>query len=1024
MAGITNVPSTVTDPQLRLLLQQILDSIRTGNLGTGKAVTDITAASVLGGSGINTGTSTPGYNPVTDTSSPLSPTNLQAVGAFTHIILSWDPYTQAQVSFAEIYKNSVDDRGTAYSVGTSNQGVFVDSVGMQETWFYWIRWVSYAGVIGPWNAVAGTSATTAEDPAAVASVLSGMISETQLAINLNSRVNLIDTPITGLVDRMGITEVSTGINSSDISGIVIDVTDVTDGLAAELIARADADTVIETSVTNLTATVGTNTSGLSAELIARANADTAIVGTITTLNAEVDTNTAGIAAELIARSDGDSAVAATVTSLNTEVDTNTAGLAAELIARSDGDTAVAATVTTLNTEVDTNTAGLAAELIARSDGDTAVAATVTSLNTEVDTNTAGLAAELIARSDADTAIAATVTSLNTEVDTNTAGLAAELIARSDGDTAIAADVTSLTTVVGTNTAGLAAELIARSDGDTAVAATVTALNTEVDTNTAGLAAELIARSDGDSAVAATVTLLNTEVDTNTAGLAAELIARSDGDSAVAATVTLLNAEVDTNTAGLATELTARANADTAIASDVTTLTATVGGNTASISTQATAISGAEGDIALLSAEYMVKLDVNGLVSGFGLYNNGTVTDFIIHTDNFAIGKPGQTSEYPFIIGTVGGSTKIVLNAATFIPDATITDAKIDTISATKLTVVSGTIADALIGAADIGNAMIGNIIQSAVYNPAAGVGWQIDKLGSINAAAITIRDSSGNIILSSGTNTASDILNSTQDWNDISGTGIPANNANYTTNTNQLTDGASLGSTANWGNVTGTGKPDNYANNTTNTNELTDGAGLGDTANWTGLQGTIPAGVDNSGQIWSDISGSGIPDDNATQNTGVYANLAGKVTAANISTYIAGLAVDTLYIAGEAVTVADGVNNDSSTALTTSYQTIATKTVTFSGVTPVAVMVTGFGNFQTTVIPGSVFDVSMRIVAGGSSGGVVAQTHDSSTAVMASCQKYTGLSGSVVFTLQMKKNTASGTILGRNSGLLIQGVKR
>lgn len=39
--------------------------------------------------------------------------------------------------------------------------------------------------------------------------------------------------------------------------------------------------------------------------------------------------------------------------------------------------------------------------------------------------------------------------------------------------------------------------------------------------------------------------------------------------------------------------------------------------------------------------------------------------------------------------------------------------------------------------------------------------------------------------------------------------------ANYTTNTNQLTDGAGLGTTATWASVSGTGKPSSYADVTT-----------------------------------------------------------------------------------------------------------------------------------------------------------------------------------------------------------------
>ena len=105
--------------------------------------------------------------------------------------------------------------------------------------------------------------------------------------------------------------------------------------------------------------------------------------------------------------------------------------------------------------------------------------------------------------------------------------------------------------------------------------------------------------------------------------------------------------------------------------------------------------------------------------------------------------------------------------------------------------------------------------------------------------------------------------------------------SNYTTNTNQLSDGANLGGTATWGGVSGTGKPADDATknivtasasapaspvngdiwvdtsgtpyllkvrvggawttgarNTTDTNQLTDSAGLGTTATWASVTGT------------------------------------------------------------------------------------------------------------------------------------------------------------------------------------------
>jgi hypothetical protein len=46
------------------------------------------------------------------------------------------------------------------------------------------------------------------------------------------------------------------------------------------------------------------------------------------------------------------------------------------------------------------------------------------------------------------------------------------------------------------------------------------------------------------------------------------------------------------------------------------------------------------------------------------------------------------------------------------------------------------------------------------------------------------------------------------------------------------------------------------------------------------------------------------------------------------------------------------------------------------------------------------------------------------TAVASSMCKFTGLSGTLTFYVELKKNDAAGTILGRNSGILVTGVKR
>lgn len=118
-------------------------------------------------------------------------------------------------------------------------------------------------------------------------------------------------------------------------------------------------------------------------------------------------------------------------------------------------------------------------------------------------------------------------------------------------------------------------------------------------------------------------------------------------------------------------------------------------NVAAIEVQQTAVAG-------LGAQYTVKIDNNGHVSGFGLASttvNGTPTSaFIVRADKFAIVDPASTSNnltntpssdtVPFAV--VSGATYI---KAAFIQDATITNAKIASVAANKIT--AGTISAAI-----------------------------------------------------------------------------------------------------------------------------------------------------------------------------------------------------------------------------------------------------------------------------------------------------------------------------------------
>jgi hypothetical protein len=166
------------------------------------------------------------------------------------------------------------------------------------------------------------------------------------------------------------------------------------------------------------------------------------------------------------------------------------------------------------------------------------------------------------------------------------------------------------------------------------------LRASVDSATATIASEQTTRANADSALATSVSNVNTRVANAETLITSETTARSSADSALGTRIDGLLSTVNSNTALILAEQTTRANADSAEATARQTLQTQVNGNTASISTQATTLNG-------LTAQYSVKLDVNGYITGFGLYNSAGSSQFLILADKFALVTPGASPVVPF-----------------------------------------------------------------------------------------------------------------------------------------------------------------------------------------------------------------------------------------------------------------------------------------------------------------------------------------------------------------------------------------
>ncbi|MDT4790509.1 putative phage tail protein [compost metagenome] len=108
----------------------------------------------------------------------------------------------------------------------------------------------------------------------------------------------------------------------------------------------------------------------------------------------------------------------------------------------------------------------------------------------------------------------------------------------------------------------------------------------------------------------------------------------------------------------------------------------------------------------LIAQYGLKLDVNGYVSGIGAYNDGQTSDFAVLADRFYVAAPGTTNEaLPFIV--VGGQ---VYMRSTLIQDASIGSAKIANLAITS--------------------AKLAGTLQSDNF-VAGQTGWRITKTGGL-----------------------------------------------------------------------------------------------------------------------------------------------------------------------------------------------------------------------------------------------------------------------------------------------------
>lgn len=221
-----------------------------------------------------------------------------------------------------------------------------------------------------------------------------------------------------------------------------------------------------------------------------------------------------------------------------------------------------------------------------------------------------------------------------------------------------------------NYSELLSEIQNRVAGDKALSAALADLQAGVTQAVAFVQNEVNTRIDGDNALAQQVGVIAALNAKNASAIINEATARVTADGALTTQVNALFAATGKNAAAVTAETTARTNADSALASQITTAQSTLNGQIASVQTGLqTNINTVNGRVTAIGALYTAKVSVNGLVGGFGVYNDGTTIEAGFEVDRFWIGRTGQDKVLPFIVD----------NGVVYMNKARIRNADIDTL---------------------------------------------------------------------------------------------------------------------------------------------------------------------------------------------------------------------------------------------------------------------------------------------------------------------------------------------------------
>lgn len=173
---------------------------------------------------------------------------------------------------------------------------------------------------------------------------------------------------------------------------------------------------------------------------------------------------------------------------------------------------------------------------------------------------------------------------------------------------------------------------------------------QITLNKLGITQEMLDRDAADETLGVALNEVTAHSGETRALLQQEVLARADANEAFVSAVNTIYAELGTGLAAVQKVQAALVTSSKAQASDITQVQSTLNGDTAAGRIGLTTIVEKQGDtLTNIGALYTAQVQVNGLIGGFGVYNDGRTVEAGFDVDRFWIGRTNASKRKPFII---------------------------------------------------------------------------------------------------------------------------------------------------------------------------------------------------------------------------------------------------------------------------------------------------------------------------------------------------------------------------------------